>query len=211
MRDALAGLTSLREADVPPDLRSWGSSLASANGSVPLLGLAVRAATYPGLLWNGVRLKRAGLGDAEALTMVGVVSGPDHMHAVDLLRAVRAGLAVAGGLSRAEGSNAPLATPSTAVVAAAACAAIAAGHASDDLVEILDLAGTLMVVAPTRDDAPLEQSLRAGHGLAAGWLTVQLVGAGIVGMPDGLTQTVSTVTGDPAFRGASAELLDELS
>lgn len=187
-------LTALRNAEVPDDLRRWGETLACVNAPVPLLGLGVRAATYPALLWNGARLERAGGRDVEALTMVGVVSGPNDMAAEHLLRAVRAGFAVAQGLSH---PDVPIAVPTAAAVAAAACAAIAADSARDDVAEILDLAGTLMVVGPPRGDALLERSLRAGHALAAGWLAVRLMKTGIVGVPDGLSQTISTVSGHP--------------
>lgn len=193
----MGALTALRDAEMPDDLRRWGEALACANAPVPLLGLGVRAATYPALLWNGARLERAGGGEVEALTMVGVVSGPNDMAAEHLLSAVRAGFAVAEGLSHVRRPDLPIAVPSAAAVAAAACAAIAADSARDDVAEILDLAGTLMVVGPPRGDALLERSLRAGHGLAAGWLAVRLMKTGIVGVPDGLSQTISTVSGHP--------------
>ncbi len=193
VRDALARLGRLRDADLPEDLRGWGRRIAARDGALPLLGLGVRAATFPGLLWNGARLHRAHLGAVEGLTLVGLASAPPDADAADLLRGVVAGLAVNEALAGARGAG----VPSTGVVGAAACAAVCSGMRAEDLPELLDLAGTLMVVAPATDDGPVERALRTGHELAAGWLAGRLTGTGILGMPDGLRDTVSTVTGEP--------------
>jgi len=84
---------------------------------------------------------------------------------------------------------------------------VVAGAASDGLAEILDLAGTVMVVGPGRDDGPFERSLRAGHTLAAGWLAVRSAETGIIGMPGGLLHTVSAVTGHAVHLAVDADPL----
>jgi hypothetical protein len=89
--------------------------------------------------------------------------------------------------------------PTTGVVAAAACAAVAGGTDPADLDAVLDVAAALMVVRPPGNGLPLLDGLAAGHCLAAGWLAPRVLGAGLVGMPGALRPTVSTVTGRPAF------------
>lgn len=88
--------------------------------------------------------------------------------------------------------------PTTGVVAAAACAAVAGGTDPAALGPVLDVAAALMVVRAPGDGFPLLDALAAGHCLAAGWLAPRVVGAGLVGMAGALRSTVSTVTGQPA-------------
>ena len=195
MRDALAGLEELRELPLPDDLRQWGSDLATPDGALPLLGLGVRAAMYPGLLWNGARLSRAGATSAEAMTVVGLTCGGGS--AADLVRGVVAGAAVLTSAAALAGDGMVVGVPSTDVLAAAACAALACGADRDDLPAVLDLAATLMIVTAPRSSGDVERGRWHGHCLAAGWLAPQLAVAGLVSVPDAVAHTVSTVTGRP--------------
>jgi hypothetical protein len=187
-----------RLAATPPegDLSAWAVRIATPDGAVPLPGTGLRAATYPGLLWAGERCARAGLGADAMLTLVGLAAGAEHgRSAADLRRAVHAGLAVHAEIEQrvAEVSR-PAALPTGGVVPAAMCAAVLADVPPADLPAVLDLAGSLMAVAPP--DGP--PGPWAGHAAAAGWLAVRTFTSGLVGMPDGLGHTLATVTGPAA-------------
>ena len=110
-------------------------------------------------------------------------------------RGLRAGLAVSAGLDEVRGSGPSVGHPTTAVVAAAACAAVTGGTGPADLGPVLDVAASLMLVRPTAGAGATAEGLRWGHCLAAGWLAPQVAGAGLVGMPGALRDTVATVTG----------------
>lgn len=108
------------------------------------------------------------------------------------------GLAVAAGLPSLTGDGPVTGRPTTRVVAAAACAAVASGTPLSRLDPVLDLAASLMVVAPPAAATPRQAGLRAGHCLAAGWLAPRVLRAGLTGMEGALAHTVAAVTGRPA-------------
>lgn len=193
---AIDRLAQLARSEVPKDLDGWGRRLLVADGPVPLVGLHAGAATYPGLLWDGARLHRAGLGMLEGLLLLAAVTCDPDAPVEDLARAVGVGLAVDAALRSATAEDA-LARPTTGTVAAAACVAVARGAEDARTANALALAGALMVVEPTTSDGAVEQSLRAGHTLAAGWLAWQLSGTGVVSMDDAVGHTLATVTGRP--------------
>lgn len=188
--EASQRLENLRDAPPPDDLRRWADAVATGAGVVELFGTGRRAATFPGLLWCGARIARAGLGPVEGLVLVARVSAP-RATGTQLERAVAAGVAVGERLDVPPGAGGL----TTGVVAAAACAAVAAGADPQRLDGLLDIAASLMVVSPPAAGGDVEHGLWAGHCLAAGWLATRAASAGLVGMPDGLGHTVATVTG----------------
>ena len=200
---ALRALDRLAATAADDDLRAWAARIAVPDGALPLPGTGLRAAPYPGLLWSGERCARAGLdGDAQ-LVLVGLVVGAEHgRSAADLSRAVHAGLAVAAALGERTAASRPVALPTTAVVPAAACAAVLAGVAHDDLRAVLDLAGSLMAIAAP-DAGPVPW---AGHACAAGWLALRAWAGGLAGMPDGLAHTLTTVAGPVRDDGPAGEV-----
>jgi hypothetical protein len=113
-------------------------------------------------------------------------------------RAVSVGLAVAAGLPSVTGDGPGTGRPTTRVVAAAACAAVASGTPVSRLDPVLDVAASLMLVAPPGATPRRQAELRAGHCLAAGWLAPRVLRAGLTGMEGALPHTVATVTGRPA-------------
>ncbi|MGY2064283.1 hypothetical protein [Blastococcus sp. SYSU DS0619] len=181
---------------MPADLLAWAATIGAATGALPLLGAGRRAPWYPALLWNGARLHRAGAPEADGLTLVALAAAPDDAPVELLERAVATGAALRTGLDPGTGGPVPTGRPTTGVVAAAGCAAVAAG--STDLGPVLDLAAGLMVVQAPESGTFAEASLEWGHCLAAGWLAPQALGAGLIGMPGALLPTLETVTGLPA-------------
>lgn len=165
---------------------------------MPLLGAGLRSATYPGLLWNGARLHRAGTAYVDALVLVALAAGVGGGPEADLERGVQVGLDVAAALDDRHGSTEDIGHPTTRVVASAACAATVGGTDRDGLSEVLDLAATLMVVMPPVGGDEVQEGLWAGHCLAAGWLATQALATGLVAVPDALARTVATVTGQDA-------------
>jgi hypothetical protein len=184
--DALGALERLAVSPPEADLAAWAARIATADGAVTLFGTGLHAAPYPGLLWAGERCARAGLGVEVMTTLVGLVVGAEHGRSpADVSRAVHAGLAVAGEVAR------PGSLATVGVVPAAVCAAVLAGVPDSDLPAVLDLAGSLMAVAPP--DGPAGPW--AGHAAAAGWLAVHTFTSGLVGMPDGLGHTLDVLEG----------------
>ncbi|MCZ2859102.1 hypothetical protein [Blastococcus sp. VKM Ac-2987] len=181
---------------MPADLLAWAATIGAAAGALPLLGAGRRAPRYPALLWNGARLHRAGAPEADGLTLVALAAAPDDAPLELLERAVATGLALRTGLDPGTDGPLPTGRPTTGVVAAAGCAAVAAGIT--DLGPVLDLAAGLMVVQPPEIGTVAEAALGWGHCLAAGWLAPRALGAGLIGMPDALLPTLETVTGHPA-------------
>ncbi|MGY1835572.1 hypothetical protein ACI79P_10715 [Blastococcus sp. SYSU DS0510] len=196
MRPALERLGAATSAPVPADLLAWAATMGTDDGALPLLGAGRRAAPYPGLLWNGARLHRAGAPDADGLTLVALAAAPDDAPLELIEQAVAAGLALGADLAAGAAGPVPTARATTGVVAAAACAAVAAGSA--DLGGVLDVAAGLMAVQPAETGTADEQALAHGHCLAAGWLAARASEAGLTGMPDALAPTLETVTGRPA-------------
>jgi hypothetical protein len=86
------------------------------------------------------------------------------------------------------------ARPTTAVLAAAASAAVVAGL-DGRLGTVLDLAASLMVLTPARWDGAGEAELWAGHAALAGWMASILPEAGLTELPGGLAHTLSAATG----------------
>jgi hypothetical protein len=167
-------------------------------GHLPLLGSGLRAAPYPALLWNGARLHRADVPEDDGLVLVALAAAGRDADAAEVDRAVAVGRAVAAGLPSVIGGGPLTARPTEGVMAAAACAAVASGTPLSRLDPVLDVAASLMVVAPPDPAGPAEAGLRAGHCLAAGWLATQVLRAGLTGMEGALAHTVTTVTGRPA-------------
>lgn len=184
----------MHDTPLPEDLGSWSRAIGSPSGDVSLLGTGLRAATYPGLLWNGARLHRAGAPPVDGLVVVAMAAGGEQAGADDLGRGVGAGLRV-GSAVAAVGGYDGTARPTTGVVAAAACAAVVMGTDPDDLGAVLDLAGSLMVVTAPVGADHVQRGLWAGHCLAAGWLASQVRTAGLVTMRGALAHTVGVVTG----------------
>ena len=128
--------------------------------------------------------------------MVAMAAAPDGTAAEDLDRAVAVGERMVEALDDVgEGSPAGL---TLGVVPAAACAAVASGVDPDELGDLIDLAGSLMVVTAPDAADEVQRGLWAGHCLAAGWLAAQVMSAGLVTMPGALEHTVQTVTGHDA-------------
>jgi hypothetical protein len=176
----------------------WARRISASGGSVPLLGANGRSAAYPGLLWNGDRCLRAGMGPSAVLTLVGLVIGQDDdADAARLVQGVRAGMAIRDSrLWAGRPVIAPTASATTDVISTAACAAVSAGMGLCDVTKVLDLAGSLMIIKPTSPVGSAEMSGPwAGHALAAGWLAVQLHRAGVSGMGGGLEHTLTCVVG----------------
>jgi hypothetical protein len=194
--DALRALERLAATPPDADLGAWAARIAIPDGAVPLPGTGLRAATYPGLLWAGERCARAGLGADAVVTLVGLVAGAVHGRgAADLSRAVQAGLAVHAEIEQRVAAVArPAALPTAGVAPAAVCAAVLAGLPLADLPAVLDVAGSLMAVSPPQGPA----GPWAGHAPSAGWLAVHTFTSGLVGMPDGLSHTLTVVTGRSA-------------
>lgn len=217
-RTRLADLTrlgELRAAPVPADLAAWAIELADAGEpvgpSVPMLGTKLAAAPYPGLLWTGARAARAGLGISERLVLVALVSGGPRLDSAALSRAVAAGLATVAGLAAAAddpgaedrgaeraGVDPPVAELSAEGVAAAVTAGLAVGLDATGLDAVIDLAGSLLLVAAPGPPDPLVAGIRAGHAMAVGWLASVLLGAGIRAPADALAATLETI-GRPVF------------
>jgi hypothetical protein len=195
----LRALERLAATSPDADLSAWAARIATPDGAVPLPGTGQRAAPYPALLWGGERCARAGLGVDAMLTLVGLASGAERGRtAADLSRAVHAAIAVAGEFDRRVAEVArPVALPTGGVVPAAVCAAVLAGVPPAVLPAMLDLAGSLMTVAPPAGPP----GPWAGHAAAAGWLAVHSWTSGLVGMPDGLGHTLAAVTGPSAGPG----------
>ncbi|WNV76177.1 hypothetical protein [Geodermatophilus sp. DSM 44513] len=176
---------------------------------MPLLGTRLAAEPWPALLWNGARLHRAGAAEADGLALVALAASPPEGSGDDVERALRTGLAVSAALTDVVGTGAVTGRPTTGVVAAAACAAVAGGTDPPDLDPVLDVAAALMVVRPPGDGSGTAvDAVAAGHCLAAGWLAPQVLRAGLVGTPGTLQDTVSTVTGRPAGHLRTAPVTD---
>ena len=167
-------------------------------GRLPLLGTGLRAAAYPALLWNGARLHRAGVPDDDGLVLVALAAAERDADTAEVERAVTVGLAVAAELPSMTGGGTVIGRPTTRVVAAAACAAVATGTPLSGLDPVLDIAASLMVVAPPTATAARHPEFLAGHCLAAGWLAPRVLRAGLTGMESALSHTVATVIGRPA-------------
>lgn len=200
---ALRQLADLADTGLDDDQRAWAARLAVPDGRFPLTGASAWAATYPALLWNGDRCARAGLPPAALLTLAALATAGPDQDAAALGPAVAAGLAVAGELERPSRAGSAVARATTDAVASAACAALAAGTAREPLRALLDLAGSLMVLAPASvgEEPVYVRGAWRGHAAAAGWLAVQAAGAGIVGFDGGLAHTLSVVAGFPQDRG----------
>ncbi|MEQ4299974.1 hypothetical protein ABNF97_01055 [Plantactinospora sp. B6F1] len=197
VRDALGRLADAAGRRPEGDLAGWAARIAVPGGDLPLLGAGVRAGAHPGLLWNGDRCRRMLVGREAALTLVGLVAGSDRgRDAAALVRAVRAGTAVADALDRWLPA-APVARPTTDAVAAAACAGLLAGVPRDDLPEVLDISGGLMMLTPPTagTGTAAVTGAWAGHALAAGWLAVAAWNAGLRGYDGALADTLALVTG----------------
>lgn len=211
----LTRLGQLRAAPVPADLAAWAIELAGPGGlggsSVPMLGTKLAAAPYPGLLWTGARAARAGLGIAERLVLVALVSGGPRLDSAVLCRAVAAGLATTAGLATAAddagaddpgadrtGVDPPVAELSAEGVAAAVTAGVAMSLDAAALDAVIDLAGSLLLVAAPGPPDPLVAGIRSGHAMAVGWLAPALLGTGIRAPADALEATVATI-GRPVF------------
>ena len=156
------------------------------------------AAAYPALLWNGARLHQAGVPDDDGLVLVALTAAPREADVADVERAVAVARAVAAGMPDVLGDGPETGHPTTGVVAAAACAAVAGGTDPSRLGPVLDVAASLMLVRPPAGGTAREAGLWAGHCLAAGWLAPLVLRAGLTGMAGALAHTVATVTGRPA-------------
>jgi hypothetical protein len=143
-------------------------------------------------------LHRAAAPEDDGLVLVALAAAPREADAADVERALTVALAVAGRLPDVVGDGPVTGHPTTGVVAAAACAAVASGTDPSRLGPVLDVAASLMIVNPPAGGTPREAGLWAGHCLAAGWLAPQVVRAGLTGMAGALAHTVSAVTGRPA-------------
>lgn len=188
--EAHGRLIELRDTSVDSDLSGWADTDGSSSLVFPLIGLGRSAATYPALLWNGVRLARADLGILEAFVLVGLAARTETSTPDDLLRAVRAGSAVNQALEQVLDGSDLVGVPTAAAIAAAACAGVMGSTPSDSLGSLLDLAAGLMVVGGGNTNQPDLSALLLGHSMAAGWLAPRVAGAGIVPMPEAVEHTL---------------------
>lgn len=179
-------------------MRAWADRIADPAGRLPLLGTGLRAQRWEALLWNGARLHAAGARQTDGLLLVALAAAAPGSDGADVERGLQAGLAVSAGLDVLTGTGPSAGEPTTAVVAAATCAAVAGGTDPADLGPVLDVAASLMLVRPPGGAGATATGLEWGHCLAAGWLAPQVLGAGLVGMAGALQDTVATVTGRPA-------------
>ncbi|MDQ3733587.1 MAG: hypothetical protein M3400_06245, partial [Actinomycetota bacterium] len=81
----------------------------------------------------------------------------------------------------------------TPAVAAAVCAALAAGIDPARLDAVIDLAGSLMLIGSPDGAGSLEEELSAGHVAAVGWLATVLLDAGIRAPAEALELTLGVV------------------
>lgn len=188
-----------------PGLARRAEVVDDPGGRWPLLGTAARASAFPALLWNGARMHAENVDTTTALLLLAHVTAAPAA-GLDLPTGQEPGLAdaVAAGLRVRDllpGVPAgAVAEPGLGVLVAAATAATAARRPSTDraadLGALLDLAGTLAVIAPQAvpDGAAPEADLRAGHALATGWLVVRLHAAGLVSPPGAAHATAVSVT-----------------
>jgi hypothetical protein len=183
-------LVALAGEPVDADLLTWAHGLEASALELPLVGLGRLAATYPSLVWNGVRLRRAGLGVLEGLLLVGLASRTDTSTTDDLVRAVAAGVAVDAALQQVLDGSDRVGVPTTSGIAAAACAGVLGGVPLSDLGVLLDLAAGLMVVGGRPTGQADLDGLLLGHGLAAGWLAPRVAASGIVPMPGAVEHTL---------------------
>jgi hypothetical protein len=201
-RAVALGLRALADAagqPVGPGLRRWAADLASGSrGATPLLGTGLSASPYEALLWNGARFAAV---DGSALLLTGLLGGDGHHTLADLTRAVQAGRAVVEAIAwtLSPDDRPDPAGASTLTVGCAAVALLLSSLEPSRLPEVLDVAASLMLVtvAGAGDDGPLVEHVRAGHPLAAGWLSVKSVAAGITPLAGALNHTLSAVAGRP--------------
>lgn len=182
----LRGSSTLDEAEsvladlaaIEPDHDLRNAAARQDPGSTPLVGTAHTAATYPALLWNGERFERVGTAWPVRLAFLIRTVGevPDRFAA-----AVDLGVALRSMWPPAPVSH-PVAGLTADTVAAAACAAVAAGLDGADLECVAELAAGLMLITPA-DPRPELAGLYAGHALAVGWLALQLHRCGVLAAP----------------------------
>ena len=201
VEEGLRDLERLNTMPLDADLAAWARRIAITGSAEPLLGTGLSAAPYPALLWNGERASRARSGPSAVLTLVGLAVGRgDGAASARLGQGVTAGLAIRDTSTwPGERAVAPTAASTTDVICAAACAAVTAGMELEDVANVLDIAGSLMIIKPASSVGSAEMSgLWNGHALAAGWLAVQLHRADVSGMSGGLEHTLTTVAGAQA-------------
>lgn len=128
--------------------------------------------------------------------MVAMAAAAEDATAEDLDRAVDTGVRLAETLDDVGAGRRTGLT--LGVVPAAACAAVASGADPGDLGAVIDVSGSLLVVTAPEAADEVQHGMWAGHCLAAGWLAVQVVSAGLVTMPGALEHTVGVVTGHDA-------------
>jgi hypothetical protein len=167
-------------AEAPTDQRLAEIAAHQDMGDTPLLGTRFRAQTYPALLWNGERFERLGAPWPARLAFMAGVAAGETADRFRLTRSVQLGESLRGLWPQP--AEAPAAGLTTDSVAAAVCAAVAAGVEDSALEAVAETAASLMLVTPAVLTADLRES-GAGHALASGWLALMLLRSGVVAAP----------------------------
>jgi len=212
LRTQLAALHRMTTFPLDEDLAVWAETLVEPDGAFPLLGTGAWADTFPALLWCGARLARAGAGADVAALLTGLAAGSRvHSSAEDFDRAVHGAEAASRVLVAHAHPSPMIARPTTAVLTAAAGAALLTGVSADELVHVLDTAASLMVLTPGAeiDAAAALSPLWIGHACAAGWLASALPGLGITDMPSALANTLDVAAGSSPLDTPWHALLDK--
>lgn len=184
---AESSLADLTAADTDGDLAERAAR--QEHGDTPLLGTQLRTHPYPALLWNGERFERLGARWPARLAFLAVVAAGPAPDRPRLARSVQLGESVR--LLWPEPSAAPVAGLTTDSVAAAVCAAAAAGLPDHELGFVAEMAAALMLVTPRVHETRV-QEIHAGHALASGWLALQLVRSGVVAAPGTAAEVLGT-------------------
>lgn len=158
-------------------------------GDSPLLGTRHRAQAYPALLWNGERFERLHAPWPARLAFLAGVAAGEAADRNRVARSVRLGESVRGLWPQpAETATAGLTTDS---VAAAVCAAVAAGVEDSALEAVAETAAALMLITPAAPSAELRE-MHAGHALASGWLALVLLRSGVLAAPGTAAEVLGT-------------------
>jgi hypothetical protein len=190
---AWEAVRALTREPVPDHLLGWAARCHDPAG-FPLLGTAHRAEPYEALQWNGARAALAGLGQVELVTLTGLVTAWQLDRSFgDLGRAVATALRSRDELAGVELMASPMTLE---VVTTAICAAHLHRLAPGDLAQVVDLAGTLLMVDDPAGTGAEGAARAAGHVAATGWLTVQTQLAGLTAYPGSFMDTLAVAEVD---------------
>lgn len=186
-------------------LRAWATAIATTSG-FPLLGTGLSAPTYPALLWNGARLDPVAGGpsvDGSAPVLLAALAAAEETASLDQVgRALAAADRVQQTASVLLGDT-PVARPTLSTLGSATAAALVGPRAGDGLDRVLDLAASLMVLAPGADAGAGSLSW-AGHAAASGWLAATLPDDAATPMAGSVVHTLSAAAGRAVTRAVTA-------